>query len=543
MPLTAEETWKSCLHRFADEVPPRTFKAWFEPIKPMSLKRTGDGYRLRLGVPSRFFYEWIDTRFNVLLTRIVDKVVGRSTEISFLIDAQLGQEDAPLAGVDEMKAQPALEADVAVVAVANGQNSSGHVTRAVTGMEARNGTATPAPGGANGVGGSVTTNATAKPFPNAGNGFVAPPSKSAHTESTMYLPTGSDRPAPRRPPDLNGSYTFDRFIEGDCNRLARSAALAIAERPGATSFNPFLVYGGVGLGKTHLIQAIGNCALGAGMSEGILYISSERFTSLFVQAIQQNRIAEFARRFREVKMLIMDDIQFFGGKEKTQEEFFHIFNDLHQKDRQIVLSCDRPPKGIHGIEERLLSRFHWGLVADVQPPDLETRMAILRRKAQASEVELQPGVAEFVAERIKTNVRNLEGALVRLLAHAKLGQKTVDLPFAREILRDLLEEKSTQIDIEEIKRQVADYHGVAVDLLSAKTRRREIVQARHTAMYFCKKLTGQPLKTIGLRFGGRDHSTVIHACKAVEDRLDTDPTFRKELDEVRERLQSRSLVN
>ncbi len=515
MHLTAEETWKSCLNRFADELAPQIFKTWFEPIKPMSLRRTDDGYQLRLGVPSRFFYEWIEPRFNNLLTRTVDNDVGRSTEISFLIDSGLGEEDGSASPVDDLGLRPAVKPEPVNRSHALPTNGA----RATV---------------------SVTSDGGFHPgtVRNATDVVSAP-----RRDGTRYVPGVNSPPAARRPPELNRSYSFDRFIEGDCNRLARSAAVAIAERPGATSFNPFLVYGGVGLGKTHLIQAIGNYALKSGMVDGILYISSERFTSLFVQAIQQNRIGEFARRFREVKMLIIDDIQFFSGKEKTQEEFFHLFNDLHQKHRQIILSCDRPPKDIDGIEERLLSRFHWGLVADVQPPDLETRTAILRRKAQAENVTLQPGVAEFVAERIKTNVRSLEGALVRLVAHASLHHRTIDLPFAREILRDLLEEKPTHIDIEEIKRRVAEYYEVAVDMLSAKTRRREIVQARHAAMYFCKRLTGQPLKTIGLRFGGRDHSTVIHACKAVEDRVDTDPTFRKELDEVLAKLQSRSLVN
>lgn len=508
MHLTAEETWQSCLNRFADEVAPQVFKTWFAPIKPMSLRRTDDGYQLRLGVPSRFFYEWIETRFNNLLTSTVDTVMGRSTEISFLIDTDLN-------GDDVGEAEPVVEAapPASTAAMNTGAHPATHRAGAPTAVAA-----------------------PSRPAPLASHPSSGTPTSTARARTAA-------RPAAHRPPELNRSYTFDRHIEGDCNRLARSAALAIAERPGATSFNPFLVYGGVGLGKTHLIQSIGNHALAGGMSDGILYTSSERFTSLFVQSIQQNRITEFARRFREVKMLIMDDIQFFSGKEKTQEEFFHIFNDLHQKRRQIVLSCDRPPKDIEGIEERLLSRFQWGLVADVQPPDLETRIAILRRKAQAEEVKLQEGVAEFVAERIKTNIRKLEGALIRLTAHASLHQRTIDLPFAREVLRDLLDEKPTQIDIEEIKRQVANHYSIEVDLLSAKTRRREIVQARHTAMYFCKMLTDQPLKTIGLRFGGRDHSTVIHGCKAVEDRFDTDPTFRKELDEVRAKLQSRSLVN
>ncbi len=486
MHLTAEETWNSCLTRLADELAPQVFKTWFEPIKPMSLQRSDDGFRLRLGVPSRFFYEWLESRFNTILTSTVDRVTGTNTEISFLIDSDLAEPDSL------PKESKSLHA---------AQSSS------------------PA---------ALTTDR---------RGPGAP-----FTYSTPSHVIPADRPATapaRQSPDLNRLYTFDRFIEGDSNRLARSAALAIAERPGETSFNPFLVYGGVGLGKTHLIQAIGNYAVARGFNRPVLYLSSERFTAAFVQAIQQNRIADFARKFRQVRMLIMDDVQFFSGKEKTQEEFFHIFNDLHQNHCQIVMSCDRAPKDIVGIEERLLSRFHWGLVADIQPPDLETRIAILRRKAQAEGVTLETGVAEFVAERIKTNIRKLEGALIRLTAHASLHKNPhIALPFAREVLDDLLDEKPTRLDIEEIKRQVALYYNVAVDLLSAKTRRREIVQARHLAMYFCKQLTEQPLKTIGLRFGGRDHSTVIHACKAVEDRFDTDTAFRKEMEEVRAKLES-----
>ena len=502
MHLTAEETWTSCLNKLADELAPQVYKTWFEPIKPMSLQRAGSGYQLRLGVPSRFFYEWLESRFNVILSSTVDRVTGTSTEISFLIDSDLAEPETPPAHIDDL---------------------SGRTARQETPDPHRH----------------QTSHRQAPPA-------FAPPSTRAYSSSFTRQ---ADRPSTRdaayqQTPDLNRLYTFDRFIEGDCNRLARSAALAIGERPGETSFNPFLVYGGAGLGKTHLIQAIGNYAAGNGFGNGTLYISSERFTSMFVQAIQQNRIAEFARRFREVRMLIMDDVQFFNGKEKTQEEFFHIFNELHQNRCQIVLSCDRPPKDIVGIEERLLSRFHWGLVADVQPPDLETRIAILRRKAQAESVTLETGVAEFIAERIKTNIRKLEGALIRLTAHASLhNNPRIDLPFAREVLDDLLDEKPTRLDIEDIKRQVALYYNVPLDLLSAKTRRREVVQARHMAMFFCKQLTAQPLKTIGLRFGGRDHSTVIHACRAVGDRFDTDMPFRKELDEVRSKLESQFLPN
>ena len=335
---------------------------------------------------------------------------------------------------------------------------------------------------------------------------------------------------------LNPTYTFDRFIEGDCNRLARSAASAIADQPGKTSFNPFLIYGGVGLGKTHLAQAIGNEAISQGWKGRALYVSSEKFTTQFVQAIQQNRIADFTRFYRQIDLLIVDDIQFFGGKEKTQEEFFHIFNDLHQSGRQIVLSADRPPRDIDGIEERLLSRFQWGLSADVRPPDLETRTAILRRKAEATNMELDPDVIDFVAHRIKSNVRTLEGALIKLAAHSRLHGRPVDIELAASVLKDVVDHSAAPMKVEEIKRIVAEYYRTDIDLLSAKTRKREIVQARQIAMYCCKRYTQLPLKTIGLRFGGRDHSTVIHACRSVENRIDVEPGFKAELESINDSI-------
>ena len=243
-------------------------------------------------------------------------------------------------------------------------------------------------------------------------------------------------------PHLNDSYTFERFIEGDCNRLARSASWAIAQNPGGTSFNPFLIYGGVGLGKTHLIQAIGNYSLANGHAKTVRYVSSEMFTAEFVQSIQSNRIAEFSQFYRGVDILIVDDVQFFGGKEKTQEEFFHIFNELHQLGKQLVLSADRPPKDIAGIEERLLSRFSWGLAADVQPPDFETRVAILNRRAKDDGTRVKHEVIEYIATHVKSNIRELEGALIRLQAHAALTGREIDQELARDVLRDLIKESS-----------------------------------------------------------------------------------------------------
>jgi chromosomal replication initiator protein len=336
---------------------------------------------------------------------------------------------------------------------------------------------------------------------------------------------------------LNPSYTFARFIEGDCNRLARSASWAIAQHPGGTSFNPFLIYGGVGLGKTHLIQAIGNYVREHHKSQTVLYVSSERFTTQFVQAIQNNRASDFSTFYRQVDLLVVDDVQFFGGKEKTQEEFFHIFNTLHQSGKQIILSADRPPKDINGIEERLLSRFQWGLSADVQPPELETRIAILQRKAEDDGIHVDGDVIEFVAHNVKSNIRELEGSLIRLLAHATLHGREIDLDLAREVLRDLIKETRMSLGVEQIQQIVCEYFGMDEDLVRARTRKREVVQARQVAMYFSKQFTKHSLKTIGLKFGGRDHSTVIHGVQSVENQIETDPRYREIIDELRHKLE------
>jgi chromosomal replication initiator protein len=259
-----------------------------------------------------------------------------------------------------------------------------------------------------------------------------------------------------------------------------------------------------------------------------------------VQAIQNNRVSDFSLFYRQIDLLIIDDVQFFGGKEKTQEEFFHIFNALHQSGRQIVLSADRPPRDIQGIEERLLSRFQWGLSADLQSPDLETRIAILRRKAVEDGIEIDHEILEFIAHNIKSNIRELEGALIRLLAFGTLHKRELDLTLAKEVLRDLIKDTRVTLTIEEIQRLVCEYFSIEEDLVRAKTRKREVVQARQVAMFFCKQLTQHSLKTIGLHFGGRDHSTVIHANQSVENQIDTDPKFREMIEEIRHKIELRS---
>ena len=356
-------------------------------------------------------------------------------------------------------------------------------------------------------------------------------------------PSVAPKPVPRNeiplPPvvsNLSSSLSFANFVEGDCNRLARSAAQAIAQDPGATSFNPFMVYGGVGLGKTHLIQAIGNRVAERFPSKRVLYVSSERFTNDFVRAIQQNKVGQFSSLYRSIDVLIIDDVQFLTNKEKTQEEFFHVFNELHQLGKQIILSADRPPKDINGIEERLLSRFQWGLTADLQVPELETRMAILQLKAVKEGVELPRDVTTFVARHIKSNIRELEGALVRLITHATLLDEELNPTMAKNALKDLVHTRPANLSIDHIQQIVSEYFEIATDQIRAKTRKREVVQARQLAMFFSRELTQNSLKTIGLQFGGRDHSTVLHANRSVTNQIETNPQYREMVQHLRTSL-------
>ena len=329
--------------------------------------------------------------------------------------------------------------------------------------------------------------------------------------------------------NLSPHYTFENFVEGSNNQFAKAAALAVAEAPGKTSFNPLVIYGGVGLGKTHLIEAIGNFSLVTRSLRRVLYVSSEKFTIEFINSIQNNRTTEFSAIYRNVDILLVDDVQFFSNKERTQEEFFHTFNTLHQKGKQIVLSCDRPPKEIAGIEERLLSRFQWGLVVDIQPPDLETRIAILQRKAEENHIDLPHDVIQLIAYNVTTNIRELEGCLIRLLAYSSLSAKDISVDLAKHVLKDQLTIKQRNVSIEDIQKMVCEYYSIPDDLLRAKTRKKEIAQARQIAMYIAKRLTKHSLKTIGLHFGGRDHSTVIHAIDTVERLVKTDAKCREDV--------------
>ncbi len=335
---------------------------------------------------------------------------------------------------------------------------------------------------------------------------------------------------------LNVNYTFDTFIEGDCNRLARSAGYAVANKPGVTSFNPLMIYGGVGLGKTHLVQAIGNRIKLNSPDKFVLYVSSEKFTNQFLDAIKNNNTQEFANFYLQVDVLVIDDVQFLSGKEKTQEIFFHIFNHLHQSGKQIIMTSDCPPKDLKGLQERLLSRFKWGLTADLQQPDFETRIAIIRKKMQSEGVEISDSVVEYLAYSIDTNVRELEGVLISLIAQSSLTQKEIDLELAKQTLQSIVQNIESEVGIDYIQKFVAEFFNVTVDSLKAKTRKREIVIARQVAMYFAKEYTNLSLKSIGFHFGNRDHSTVIHALTSVNDLMDTDRKFNATMQELIKKL-------
>jgi chromosomal replication initiator protein len=336
---------------------------------------------------------------------------------------------------------------------------------------------------------------------------------------------------------LNARYTFDNFIEGNGNKFAKAAALAVSEKPGKTSFNPLVIYGVAGLGKTHLIQAIGNYVKGHYPQSKIAYVTSENFTNDFVSAIRNNKVHEFTKLYRNFDVLMVDDIQFFADKGKTQEEFFHTFNTLHQMGKQIVLTSDRPPKELKQVEERLISRFQWGLVTDIQPPDLETRIAILQKRSEEDGVYLPQDVCEFVAMNITSNIRELEGSLIKLLAYASIANTELNLDLAKSVLKDTIAIKKKNLSIDMIQKTVAAYYNIPEDMMRAKTRKKEIVEARQICMYLTKEILGSSLKTIGLHFGGRDHSTVIYACRLVEEFMASNPKIKDDVETMKRKIE------
>lgn len=468
-----DKVWTNCLAIIKDIVEWQHFNTWFEPIKPVALKEKV----LTIQVPSQFFYEYLEEHYVNLLAKTLKRELGKDARLEYriMVDSGTG------------KSKP-LTMDVP---------ASNYKTYVNNEMDF-----------------PLIINTPVK------NPFVIPGLKKMQID-----------------PQLNPAYTFESFIEGDCNRVARRAGKTVAEKPGSTSFNPLVIYGGVGLGKTHLAQAVGNDVKRAHPNKVVLYVSSEKFINQFQDHSRNNAINDFIHFYQLVDVLIIDDVQFFSRAEKSQDVLFAIFNHLHQSGKQLVLTSDKPPKDLEGVQERLLSRFRWGLSADLQIPDYETRIEILERKMKNDGLDMPKEVVKYIAYNIGSNVRELEGAMISLLAQSSLNKREIDLDLAKKVLRNFVKSSGKEITIDTIQKMVCEFFDVPYDKLLQKTRKREIVQARQITMYLAKAFTKNSLKTIGEHFGGRDHTTVIHSCQTVKDLMDTDSNFRESVMELQQKVQ------
>ena len=473
MAKTADIVWNNCLKIIKDIVEWQHYKTWFEPIKPVELK----GNILLIQVPSQFFYEYLEEHYVNLLAKTLKRELGKDARLEYRIMVDSGNSD-----------NKPLTMDVP----ANSIKTYGN----------------------NEMDFPLVINNPVK------NPFVIPGLKKMQIDS-----------------QLNPIYTFDSYIEGDCNRVARRAGKTVAEKPGANSFNPLVVYGGVGLGKTHLGQAIGNEVKRLHPQKVVLYVSSEKFINQFQDHSRNNAINDFIHFYQLIDVLIIDDVQFFNRAERSQDAFFAIFNHLHQSGKQLVLSSDKPPKDLDGLQERLLSRFRWGLSADLQMPDYDTRIEILDKKMKNDGIEMPREVVKYVSYNISSNIRELEGALISLLAQSSLNKREIDLDLAKKVLRNFVKTSSKEITIDTIQKLVCEFFDVPYDKLLQKTRKREIVQARQITMFLAKAFTKNSLKTIGDHFGGRDHTTVIHSCQTVKDLMDTDSLFKENVLELQQKVQ------
>ncbi|MCI6276858.1 MAG: chromosomal replication initiator protein DnaA [Clostridium sp.] len=360
---------------------------------------------------------------------------------------------------------------------------------------------------------------------------VSPAKRAPETKNNSSIQPNDEMSA-----TLNPKYTFDSFVIGNSNRFAHAASLAVAESP-AKAYNPLFIYGGVGLGKTHLMHAIGHYILQNNSKSKVVYVSSEKFTNELINSIKDDKNVEFRNKYRNVDVLLIDDIQFIAGKERTQEEFFHTFNALHDANKQIILSSDRPPKEIPTLEDRLRSRFEWGLIADIQPPDFETRIAILKKKADVENLNIPNEVMAYIATKIKSNIRELEGALIRIVAYSSLTNKEISIDLASEALKDIISNKQTkQITIDTIQDVISSYYNLKVEDLKSQRRTRNVTVPRQIAMYLCRTLTDMSLPKIGEEFGGRDHTTVIHAYDKISDNLKTDEALQNAITDLTKKL-------
>jgi chromosomal replication initiator protein len=470
---TAEQIWMNCLEIVKDNVSAQNFKTWFEPVKAIKINNSV----LTIQVPSQFFYEWLEEHYITLIKKVIKKELGSEGKLEYniIMDNTTGKTETPIS-----VKLPNINTNL----------KNPHVNMPI----------------------DISNNSIRNPF-------VIPGLKKVQVES-----------------QLNPNYSFDNFVEGDCNRLARSAGYAVAQKPGGNAFNPLLLYGGVGLGKTHLAQAIGIEVKKNHPNKTVLYVQSEKFITQFIEATKNNNTNDFIHFYQMIDVLIIDDVQYFAGKEKTQDSFFHIFNHLHQLGKQIILTADRAPVDIQGIEQRLLSRFKWGLSADLQAPGLETRIAILDKKVYNEGIQLPKEVNEYLAYSITSNVRELEGALISLLAQSSLNKKLITLELAKSMIDKFVKSTAREVSIDYIQKVVCDYFDLQIDTMKSKTRKREVVQARQIAMFFAKNMTKSSLATIGMHCGGKDHATVLHACRTVNNLIDTDKRFKAYIEELEKKI-------
>jgi len=473
MNKTAQSVWENCLSFIKDNIQEQAYKTWFEPIKSVELTDNA----LYIQVPSKFFYEWLEEHYVKLLKVALTKELGKGAKLLYKIKME---------------------------------NTYGNKQPFMEQLPSTERTA-------------MKTQEVDAPYKNMSpelkNPFVIPGIRNLKIES-----------------QLNPNYSFDNFLEGESNRLARSAGLAVANKPGGTSFNPFLIFGGVGLGKTHLAHAIGVEIKDRYPEKTVLYISAEVFTQQYIDSVRKNTRNDFIHFYQLMDVLIIDDVQFFSGKSGTQDVFFHIFNYLHQNGKQVILTSDKAPVDMQDIEQRLLSRFKWGLSAELHQPDYDTRISILKNILFRDGVDIPEEIVEYVARNIKSNVRELEGAIISLIAQSSFNKKEITLDLAKTIVDKFVKNVKREISIDFIQKVVSDYFQLDINTLQSKTRKRDIVQARQLAMFFAKKFTKASLASIGSQIGDRDHATVLHACKTVDNLLTTDKQFRKYVDDINKKL-------
>ena len=479
----SEGTWQRCVGHLQEELPAQQFNTWIRPLR----LEVGDGW-IRLLAPNRFVRDWVNDRFFARIRELVSEFSPEEMPIN--IELAVADRQPPPVSVPP----------------------SPPVTTAL----------------------ASTPGAAMAPPASVQEEFIEDP---GYREPEPVVASSPVAPAVQRQVEVEGgirhqsslmdAYTFETFVEGKSNQLARAAASQVAENPGR-AYNPLFLYGGVGLGKTHLMHAVGNSLMQQNPNARVVYLHSERFVADMVKALQLNAINEFKRYYRSVDALLIDDIQFFSGKERSQEEFFHTFNALLEGGQQMILTCDRYPKEIKGLEERLKSRFGWGLTVAVEPPELETRVAILLKKAEQEKIALPSDAAFFIAQRVRSDVRELEGVLKRVIASSRFMARPIDIPLIKESLKDLLALQDKQVSLDNIQRTVAEYYKIKISDLMSKRRSRSVARPRQLAMALSKELTNHSLPEIGEGFGGRDHTTVLHACRKIKELRDSDGDIRED---------------